>query len=299
MTSCWTDVWLAGKHEPVGYDGTGKFSFDHIYTQPDPRPYFGTLRELDYCIPQLAKPCFLELLRHRRSRGLATSKILDIGCSYGINAALLKCDLTMDELYLHYCGAQARAQSRGALLARDEKVVRSRNRLPSTRFVGLDNSLPALSYATQAGFLDSAVHGDLETRDPTGRECRQLAGTDLIISTGCIGYVTERTISRVLDANGGHHPWLAHFVLRMFPFEPMTETLAGFGYETVGYERVFKQRRFASAQEQSLILDKLAEVGVDPQGLEADGWLYARLFVSRPLGEAGRDIVDLGPGGER
>jgi carnitine O-acetyltransferase len=26
----------------------------------------------------------------------------------------------------------------------------------------------------------------------------------------------------------------------------------------------------------------LAEVGVDPTGLEADGWLYAQLFISRP-----------------
>ncbi len=280
------------------YDDTGKISFDDIYTQPDPRAYFGTLRRLGYCIPQLAKPYFLRLLQHIRPQQQSDTKILDIGCSYGVNAALLKCDLTMDELYLRYCGAPARAESRSALLAGDREVVRTRNRLPFTKFVGLDNSLPALSYAMLAGFLDDAVHGDLEERASTGRQREQLAGTDLIISTGCVGYVTDRTIARVLDANDGRHPWMAHFVLRMFPFDPMMESLAGFGYQTVGFERVFKQRRFASPQEQALVLDTLAEVGVDPQGLEADGWLYAQLYVSWPRSASGPVIADLAAGSQ-
>ncbi|HEY1918576.1 MAG TPA: class I SAM-dependent methyltransferase [Streptosporangiaceae bacterium] len=270
--------------EPAQYDETGKISFDDIYTQPDPRAYFSTLRPLEYCIPQLAKPYFRELcqqLRHQRS-GAVT--ILDIGCSYGVNAALLKCDLTMDDLYRRYCGAQASAASRSALLAEDREFVRLSDRLPFTRFVGLDASLPALSYAKLAGFLDDAVHADLEERAATERECGQFAGTDLIISTGCVGYVTDQTIFQVLEANDGRPPWMAHFVLRMFPFEPMMESLVGLGYETVGLDRAFKQRRFASPQEQALILDTLSQAGVDPTGLEADGWLYANLYVSRPAG---------------
>lgn len=178
----------------MDYDDTGKVSFDHIYDQPDPRAYFGTLCRLGYCIPQLASPYFARLL----------------------------------------------------------------------------------------------------TSSPTAQQRQQLAATDLIISTGCIGYVTSETITRVLDANDGRRPWMAHFVLRMFPFGPVADCLAGYGYETVGYERVFKQRRFASAQERALVLDTLAEVGVDSRGLEAGGWLYARLFVSCPLGEADRIGRDLG-----
>jgi SAM-dependent methyltransferase len=273
--------------DPARYDDTGKMSFDQIYTRPDPRAYFGTLRQLDYKIPQLAKPYFMELLERAGSARPGTRPppgmtVLDIGCSYGVNAALLRCDLTMDELYVRYAGPLAPAASRDALLDRDRELVRSRNRLPSVRFVGLDSSLPALSYARQAGFLDVAVHGDLEASDPTPEQRDQLAGVDLIISTGCIGYVTGKTITRVLDAGDGHYPWMAHFVLRMFPFDPVMERLAELGYQTVGYGRVFKQRRFASAQEQSMVLDTLAEVGVNPQGLEAEGWLYAQLYVSRP-----------------
>jgi SAM-dependent methyltransferase len=280
----------------MDYDDTGKVSFDHIYDQPDPRAYFSTLRRLDYRIPQLASGYFRRLLASRASRCQRPATVLDIGCSYGINAALLRCGLTMDDLYRRYCDGDAPTVATRALLARDQETVRSRDQLPGTRFIGLDASLPALCYATQAGFLDDAVHGDLEAGDPTPRQRQQLAATDLIISTGCIGYVTGETLSRVLDAADGRRPWLAHFVLRMFPFDPVADRLAGFGYETIGYERVFRQRRFASAQEQALVLDTLAEVGVDSRGLEADGWFYARLFVSCPHGEADYVGRDLGPG---
>lgn len=278
------------------FDTTGKICLDHIYTQPDPRTYFSTLHKLDYCIPQLAKPYFMKLIQEcRESRQILTLNVLDIGCSYGINAALLKCDATMDELYERYCGLDGRAQTRSTLLTRDRELVRSRNRLKYIRFVGLDVSYSALSYALLAGFLDGAVHADLEERGPTKGQREQFSGTDLVISTGCLGYVSDRTISQVVSASGERKPWMAHFVLRMFPFAPIAEGLAELGYETVHLERVFKQRRFASPGEQSLVLDTLSTVGVDPRGLEADGWLYAQLYISRPHGTKGCAVVDLAP----
>jgi carnitine O-acetyltransferase len=278
----------------VRFDATGKVSLDHIYTQPDPRAYFTTLRELDYCIPQLAKPYFMSLIQeYRRAQGVQTPKILDIGCSYGINAALLKFDLTMDELYDRYGSVDARLQTRGTLLARDQDLVRSRNRFRDIRFVGLDMSHPALSYALRAGFIDGAVHADLEESDPAEHQRAQLMGTDVVISTGCIGYVSGNTVLRVVRASGDRRPWMAHFVLRMFSFEPVAESLADLGYETVQLEPVFKQRRFASAEERSLVLDTLSTVGVDPRRLETDGWLYAQVYISRPQPARSYTVVDL------
>ncbi|MGH3938055.1 MAG: class I SAM-dependent methyltransferase [Pseudonocardiaceae bacterium] len=276
------------------FDATGKVSLDHIYTQPDPRAYFSTLRELGYCIPQLAKPYFIKLIQeYREVRKASALNILDIGCSYGINAALLKCDMTMDELYERYSGTDSCTQTRSTLLTRDRELIRSRNQLEHTRFIGLDVSYSALSYALLAGFLDGAVHADLEAGEFTEQQREQLAGMDLVISTGCLGYVGERTISQVVSAGGEHKPWMAHFVLRMFPFTPVAEGLAAWGYDTVHLEHVFKQRRFASPGEQSLVLDTLSSVGVDPRGLEADGWLYAQLYVSRPRDTKGCSIIDL------
>jgi SAM-dependent methyltransferase len=278
----------------VNYDATGKVSLDHIYAQPDPRAYFSTLRALDYCIPQLAKPYFVRLIQeYRQSQQILAPNILDVGCSYGINAALLRCDATMDELYERYCGLDADAQTRSTLLARDQELVRSRDRSKGVRFVGLDISHPALAYALRAGFIDAAVHANLEECDPTEQQREQFAGADLVISTGCLGYVWERTITRIVDANDGRRPWMAHFVLRMFPFEPVAERLAELGYQTVRHEGVFRQRRFASPEEQSGVLDTLSTVGVDPRGLEAEGWLYAQLYISRPHDTKGSAAIDL------
>jgi hypothetical protein len=190
----------------------------------------------------------------------------------------------MDELYDRYCGVGASAMARAALLTGDRELVRSRDRLKQTRFVGLDISLEALSYARLAGFIDVAVHADLENGEPTARQREELAGMDLVISTGCLGYVGEQTISRLVSASGDHPPFMAHFVLRLYPFEPISDCLTELGYETIRVGGVFKQRRFASVEEQSQVLDTLSEVGVDPRGLEADGWLYAQLFISRPPG---------------
>ncbi|MGQ0842225.1 class I SAM-dependent methyltransferase [Actinokineospora sp.] len=274
------------------FDATGKVSLDHIYTEPDPRAYFGALRELDYRIPELAKPYFGTLIQeYRKSREVDVPTVLDIGCSYGVNGVLLRCDATMDDLYDRYRG-DASALDQDRLLARDQEFVRARDSR-NARFVGLDSSLPALSYGLSAGFIDDAVHADLEQRDPTAEQREQLAGTDIVISTGCIGYVTEQTIARVARAPGEHKPWMAHFVLRMFSFDPVADSLADLGYETVPVDRLFPQRRFVSAEEQSLVLDTLSAGGVDPRGLEDDGWFYARLHLSRPRDTGGCALVDL------
>jgi SAM-dependent methyltransferase len=276
----------------VRFDATGKVSLDHIYTQPDPRAYFGTLRELGYCIPQLAKPHFAALIEECRAwRGTAEPRVLDLGSSYGINAALLRCDVTMDDLYSRY-GAIAQDAPTGEVVAVDRELVRA-GRGVRARYLGLDISRPALSYATAAGFLDDAVLADLESGELTGSQRRQLAGVDLVVSTGCLGYVGAATIGKIVAACGDRLPWMAHFVLRMFPFDEIAATLARAGYDTVRLDRVFRQRTFVSPEEQAQVLDTLASVGVDPAGHETDGWFYAQLYVSRPRGGPAPSIFGL------
>jgi carnitine O-acetyltransferase len=266
-------------------DATGKASFDDIYVQDDPRTYFRTLRELDYCIPQLAKPYFAKLIQdHRETEHVEVPTVLDVGCSYGVNAALLRCDATIDELDEHYGAPATDGLGRDELVARDRDVVRARRHPGRARFLGLDTSAPALAYAQDAGLLDDTLHADLEAVDATDEQRRWLAAADIVTSTGCLGYVTERTIRQIAESSGVRLPWMAHFVLRMFPYDPVAESLAELGYETVRIGGLFKQRRFASTDEQAQVLDGLADVGVDPQGWETEGWLYAQLHISRPPG---------------
>ncbi len=260
-------------------DSTGKINFDDIYTAPDPRAFFGTLRPLDYDIPQQAKAYFAKLIdEYRAEADVKVPTVLDLGCSYGVNAALHRCDTSMERLYDHYASA--------ALLSRDELIARDRRMVEddTVRFIGLDASAPALDYALAAGFIDEAIHADLESEDPTDEQRALLSEVDIVISTGCVGYVTEKTLVRIAREN---RPWMAHFVLRMFSYGPVADSLGELDYETTGVEGVFRQRKFASAEEQTQILDNLSVAGVDPRGLEDGGRLYARLFVSRPNGAAG------------
>jgi SAM-dependent methyltransferase len=257
----------------VHFDTTGKVSFEHVYTEPDPRLYFTTLREFDYQLPQLAKPYFAELIA-----GCQQPTVLDVGCSYGVNAALYRCDTTMNELYEHYTSAEAAGMDRAELIAADRARVAS----SGVRFIGLDVSAPALEYARAAGFVDVAMHADLERDLPTEQQSALLSEVDLVVSTGCVGYVTERTIARVAGLPG-RRPVMAHFVLRMFSYEPIAACLTDLGYETIGVEGLFKQRRFVSEQEQAQILGAVGATGAEPHELETEGWLCAQLYLSRPI----------------
>lgn len=274
------------------FDATGKASLDHIYTQPDPRTYFTTLRSLEYGIPQLAKPYFTDLIhRHQQARPGRVVRVLDIGCSYGINAALLNGDATMDELYHRYADPAVQAVELDTLLARDRERFAGRH--ANARIVGLDSSQPALDYARGAGLLDDAVYADLETNDLSEAQRAQLAGTDLVISTGCIGYVGAATIAKVATVDEGRRPWMAHFVLRTVSFEPIEDSLRALGYDIERVDRTFRQRRFVSGEEQAQVLDTLRAAGVDARGLEDTGWLYAQLHLCRP--KPGQRSVDLTP----
>ena len=79
-----------------------KLSMDDIYSQSDPRAYFCELNKLGYEIPGIAKPIFQNVVRHLQQHRDDTIHVLDIGCSYGVNAAILKHDLSMDVLYEHW-----------------------------------------------------------------------------------------------------------------------------------------------------------------------------------------------------
>jgi SAM-dependent methyltransferase len=269
---------------------TGKASFDDIYDRPDPRAYYARMSDLDYRIPELAKPFFQQQIREfRASARVAVPTVLDIGCSYGVNAALLRFDTTIGELAEHYAVADI---DRAGLIRRDLARVAARAATDGVRFLGMDASRPALDYAREAGLLHDVVHADLESGEPTDEQRALLATADLVVSTGCIGYVTEKTLTRVATAHPRRRPWMAHFVLRMFDFAPIEAELAALGYRTEQAPGLYEQRRFASPAEQAQVLNTLSVNGIDTTGREDRGWLYANLYVSRPLPKHHADTED-------
>jgi carnitine O-acetyltransferase len=273
-----------GRQDPITdtLDATGKVVLDEIYTSPDPRAYWRTLSALDYCVPQEAKPYVLRCLAARDERAGRCGTIVDLGCSYGSNSLLLRFDLTLADLRHRYASADIARLAREHLIARDRRLAARRHLL---RFIGVDVSNEAAAYASEAGLLDDVVVADLERRSLRDDEACRVAEADLIISTGCFGYVTLASLTRVLEPCRAS-PWMMHTVLRMFDFAPAEEALAQCGYVSHRSPLLLKQRRFASRQEQERILIRLCDMGIDPSGFEAEGWLYAHVMLSRPAAHA-------------
>ncbi len=269
------------------YDEIGKIDLSNIYDRSDPRSYYSTLRRLQYIIPETAKPVFQHVIdAYRQAHDQEKVRIVDIGCSYGINAAMLKGDLEMEQLYSHYAPEATVDAKRTQLLARDQSILEDSAGDADLEVVGLDASANAIRYAVEANLLDDGVAADLESGRPSPSVAAVLDSADLVISTGCIGYVGESTFKRILEVNAPNKPWMVHFVLRMFPFTGIESVLEGFGYVTQKVEdRTFLQRRFASAEEQERVLQRLAALGIEPQGLESDGWYHAEAFISCPAEE--------------
>jgi SAM-dependent methyltransferase len=262
-----------------------KANFDEIYCQSDPRAYFSVLGALDYMIPDIAEPIVRQLVTLKAKNGPAP-RVLDIGCSYGINAALHRFPLSFNMLRSRYAKRELAGIGPLQLASLDRNFYASWPQIGEAKFVGLDISEPAIEYARNVGLLEAGIAASLEDSALRPRDAAKLRGVNILLSTGCIGYVTSRTFRRVLDALD-ELPWIVSFVLRMFPYEEMATALESYGLVT---ERLagatFVQRRFRDVEEFRQSLALLEKRGIDTTGLEAEGRFQAELFVSRPAPEA-------------
>jgi hypothetical protein len=176
------------------------------------------------------------------------------------------------------------------MLALDRAFYNAWPEEPGVRVIGLDVSPNAVRYAEACGILDHGLAIDLEARDPTPEEAELLADVDVIVSTGCVGYITAKTFRRLAKvARRGRPAWVASFVLRMFPYDEIAGTLSEQGLVTELYEgATFVQRRFANREEMEAAIRAVEGRGLDSEGRETDGLYHADLFVSRPPQEAAR-----------
>ena len=271
-----------------------KANFDSIYTAADPRAYFRVLGDLDYAIPDRARPVFRRLVDALRAEGADRLTALDLGCSYGINAALLKYPLTFEDLRHRYTIPELEALDTDALLALDRRFYDSWPSDSALKVIGIDPARSAVTYAERSGALDQGIAVDLETAQPPENAVADLASVDLVMSTGCVGYVTGRTFAQLaVCAENGAQPWIASFVLRMFPYDEIADALATQGLVTEKLARTtFIQRRFRDEEEQRGVLDALDRLGIDPTGKEADGFYHAELYLSRPAAAARATPLD-------
>ena len=264
-----------------------KVNMDDIYDQHDPRAYFRELRKLDYEIPGAAKPIIQQLIGHLQTRSEEPVHVLDVGSSYGVNAALIKYDMTMPELYAHWGQKALRHSTVEDVIENDRSYFDTLDAADNVEVTGLDVAENAVSFGAEVGLLDDSIAINLENESLPQSSRRDLASVDLVMSTGCVGYVTEKTFERLMPAiSKGRQPWFANFVLRLFPFDQISESLADQGYVTEKLEgQTFVQRSFASSDEQEQVLCQLHDRGIDTAGNEDEGHYLAEFYLSRPAVE--------------
>lgn len=283
-----------------------KADFEHIYHRPDPREYFRVLYGLDYVIPELAKSPLDAIIGALRAERKIRLKIADLGCSYGINAALLRYPLDLSRLAKRYGARALQDIDTGSLAEMDRNYFRSWPLQNDDTYIGIDTALPAIQYALRVGLIDGAVTTNLEEQDPAPNDISLLRGLNLVISTGCIGYTSEKSLRRLLSVQprSQPQPWIAALVLRVFPYDAIATELSRFGLVTEKLEGVtFVQRRFHSGQEFESVMETLRRRNIDPTGKEAEGLFHAELYLSRPAAEVGNkrlnDIVSVTCGAQR
>ncbi|MER9599658.1 hypothetical protein [Mesorhizobium sp. M0244] len=263
-----------------------KPDFTAAYNRKWPHAYFRAHLALDYMIPDRAEPVFERIFAdYRRVRNKSRLKIIDIGCSYGVNAALLRTDLDLDDLYAAYLKASGSLSRRQEIEHR--AFFRDRGLRDDIQFVGVDPSFRAVRYAKNMGLLEAGITADLETRDLTVNERCVLAGADIIISTGCVGYATERTFARVYEASATSRPWVVAFVMHPFSYDDIAAALRGFALETKVADRFRqRQRRFSTPTERQAILKAMAKLGMEDRLERTTGYIYASCYISAPSREA-------------
>jgi hypothetical protein len=176
--------------------------------------------------------------------------------------------------------------SSDTLIGLDRNFFASWPDIGVAQFVGLDISESAIRYANDAGLHVDGIAIDLERENLSPKQAAILAPVNVVLSTGSIGYVTDRTYRKILDAVAGG-AWVISFVLRMFPYDNFVSAFAERGLITEKLtSTTFIQRRFRDADELEKCLAALAKRGIDTEGFESDGLFQAELFLSRPEADA-------------
>lgn len=265
---------------------SSKAIFDDIYITGDPRSYFSVLGSLDYMIPDVAEPIIRQLIEARARLHGDASTVLDIGSSYGINAAIHRFPVNFASLRQRYARREMMELDTDEMIRLDRHFYASWPEIGTGRFIGLDISEPAIRYAGAVGLHDAGVAADLESGPLSASDASIIAPANVLLSTGAVGYVTARTYGKLLDAVTAQ-PWVISFVLRMFPYDDFAALFAerGMVTEKLGGS-AFVQRRFQDEQEFERTLAAMNARGIDTAGFEADGLFVAELHVSRPEADA-------------
>jgi carnitine O-acetyltransferase len=217
--------------------------------------------------------------------------MLDVGCSYGMGSAFVKYGCSFDEMVAFY--SSRAPEEYGPACEATRSWLNVTPPACDVRVVGVDSSGPAIRFGVDAGLLDGGIARNFEEagEGPDDEEVAWFRSCNLLISTGAIGYITERTLDVVLRDLGRDHPtdsgpFAIVTILRMFEVEPIKDVFEGHGLTFAAVPGVrLPQRKFASSEERLKVLTLLHEHGIETKEWEDGGKQYADLYVAAPASQ--------------
>ncbi|MBD3232307.1 MAG: hypothetical protein GF315_01140 [candidate division Zixibacteria bacterium] len=276
----------------MGYshENEAKANFNDVYTAPTPHAYIAKMARHNYQIGEQARPYCIaaaELLRKNNGE-IWPVQMLDVGCSYGIGSAFVRYGCSFEEIIGFFASRAPEDYASCCEVTRMWLNVTSP--ICNIRSVGLDNSGPAIKFALGSGLLDGGIARDFENPEvmPTEDEQGWIRSCNLLVSTGAIGYVTEKTLNKILPYFGKDHPsdfgpLAVITILRIFDSEPIIDCFKRFGFDFQRVEGIrLPQRDFVDEVERVKVLEILREKGLDASEFEEAGTHYADLYVAAP-----------------
>ena len=259
-----------------------KKDFTDIYTQKDPTPYLEEMKNLGYRIPDQTKPLYKHLVERILNYKKKPVKVLDLGSSYGINSALLNHQLVMEELDDFFVDNNPQPSVKSTQSFFNDLPNNDNN----LEFYLVDTSSPALNFAEKAGLCENSFCFNLEKESGSSEFGKTIRDIDLIISTGCVGYIGWKSFARlfdnIVDARAPF-PVFAFTVLRMFPMDDIENVFKKNNFALTKTKiGPLKQRRFNDETEMSDTLDLLKNRKLDTKNLEEAGYYFADFYVGGP-----------------
>ena len=270
----------------VNYDQQNqvKASFNSIYSEPTPHHYLRRMLALDYKMADYMKS-YLSATVDMLTDLQQTATVLDIGCSYGISATLLKTGCSYRDLTDFYL--QETSSEYDDCVASTQRWLETHAARQNVKVVGLDSSAPAVKFAVSSHMIDEGIARNLEEENSklTDDEARLIRKCNVLISTGAIGYVTEKTLEIILDEFGRtsilEPAGVALMsVLELFDLLPIEKVFTNHGYLFRKLPIRIPQRRFVDEEERNGILEMLKQRNMRTDAQRSEHQMFANLCIA-------------------
>ena len=263
-----------------------KKDFTDIYTQDSPYRYLKEMDRLEYSISDSTKPLYNSVIGQLEEELSRPINVLDLGSSYGINSSLIKYNLTMSELNNFFLNEPEPTKKETRQFY--EKCTSNDN----INFYQIDISEEAIKFSEEMNLCERGINVDLEAEKLNLLE--SLPKIDVVIATGCVGYIGHRAFSNLLKVIKNRQsnsiesekeyidPIFAFSVLRMFGMEGIEEVFETNDYSIVKSDiKPIRQRNFSDSKEKIQAISLLHGMGIDTKKYEDDGNFYADFYIAK------------------